>query len=83
MTVSDVVGFLYILYVCVLFVLVIVRSKKFMLLFSSISSVNFNLWCIAVSYTHLDVYKRQALFPAIGYLVFTINISSNVNSFTR
>ena len=44
-TMSVVVGFLYILYVCVLFVLVIVRSKQFM----------------PVSYTHLDVYKRQGL----------------------
>ena len=46
----DHMGFLYIWYVCVLFVLVIVRSKKFMLLFSSISSVNFNLWCIVLMY---------------------------------
>ena len=62
-TMSVVVGFLYILYVCVLLVLLIVRSRKFILLFCSISSINFNLWCIvSVSYTHLDVYKRQTMY---------------------
>ena len=50
---SVVVGFLYILNLCLCSSFVMERSKKFM---------------VSVSYTHLDVYKRQA------FEVYNINI---------
>ena len=45
MTVNVVVGFLYILNVCLLSVFVKVRSMKFMLLLTSVSKVKFNFRC--------------------------------------
>ena len=45
MAVTVVVGFLYILNVCLLSVFVIVRSRKFILLLTSVSKVKFNFWC--------------------------------------
>ena len=45
-TVNVVVGFLYILNVCLLFVFVMARSRKFMLLLTSVSKVEFNLWTL-------------------------------------
>ena len=45
LTVNVVVGFLYILNVCLLSVFVMVRSRKFMLLLTSVSKVKFNFRC--------------------------------------
>jgi len=45
MTVNVVVGFLYILNLCLLSVFVMVRCRKFMLLSTSVSKVKFNFRC--------------------------------------
>ena len=50
MTVTVVVGFLYILNMCLLSVFVMVRSRKFILLLSSVSKVKFNFWCSLLIY---------------------------------
>jgi hypothetical protein len=49
-TITVVVDFLYILNMCLLSVFVIVKSRKFMLLLSSVSKVKFNFWCSLLMY---------------------------------
>ena len=59
MTVNVVVGFLYILNVCLLSVFVMVRSRKFMVLLTSVSKVKFNFRCVAFIYWYNQIKGRK------------------------
>ena len=78
-TVTVVVGFLYILNVCLLSVFVIVRSRKFILLLTSVSKVKFN-----IGYTLMrskQLFTKIICFPYISEPYFKHIITPSITSF--
>ena len=78
MTVTVAVGFLYILNVCLLFVFVIVRIRKFILLLTSISKVKFNFrctsyWCCCLVCLLLPLYRSNISEPKY-YFISIFNV---------